>query len=133
VQVHDFNGGIQPSGLFWIVQVPDDALEIEGNTAELNVEHASVIDDFQFLAPGAVPATVSIHMTWIASGDLEHFQPQSSDPTDPTNFAAEFRPAIATGKFSGSALGFSFAAKASSEGIFAEMGRERNGLFLQNK
>jgi len=133
VQVHDFNGGIQPSGLFWIVQVPDDALEIEGQTAELHVEHASVIDDFQFLAPGGVPATVSIHMTWTATGAVEHFQPQSSDPTDPANFTADFRPATATGRFSGSELGFSFTATGSSEGIFAEMGHERNGLFLQNK
>lgn len=133
MQLLDFNGAIQPSGLFWIVQVPDDALEIEDQTAELNVEHASVIDDFQFFAPGGVPATVSIHMTWTASGAVEHFQPQSSDPTDPTNFAAEFRPAIATSKFSGSELGFSFTANASSEGIFAEMGHERNGLFLQHK
>lgn len=115
------------------MQVPDDALEIEDQTAELHVEHASVIDDFQFFAPGGVPATVNIHMTWTASGPVEHFQPQSSDPTDPTNFAGEFRPAVATGEFSGSELGFSFTATGSSEGIFAEMGHERNGLFLQNK
>jgi hypothetical protein len=43
VQLHDFNGGIQQSGLFWIVQVPDDALKIEGLTAKLHVENASVI------------------------------------------------------------------------------------------
>jgi hypothetical protein len=133
VQLHDFFGGIQPSGLFWIVQVPDDALEIEDDTAELNVEHASVLDDFQFLAPSAVPATVSIHMKWTATGAVEHFVPQSSDPTDPTNFAAEFRQAVATGTFSGSELGFSFTANASSEGVFAEFGHERNGLFLKRK
>jgi len=115
------------------VQVPDDALEIEGQTAELHVEHASVIDDFQFFAPGGVPATVSIHMTWTASGPVQDFEPQSTDPTDPTNFDGEFRPAVATGKFSGSELGYSFTATASSEGIFAEMGREQNGLFLQKK
>ena len=131
MQLHDFNGGIQPSGLFWIVQVPDDALEIEGHTAELNVEHASVIDDFQFLAPGAVPATVSIHMKWTASGDVHHHEPGSSDPTDPTNFDGDFRAAIATGTFSGSELGFSFTSRASSESTFAEMGHERNGVFLR--
>lgn len=132
-QLHDFTGSIQPSGLFWIVQAPDDALEIEGDTAELNVEHASVIDDFQFLAPGGVPGTVSIHVTWTAAGAEEPFQPQSSDPTDPTNFAAEFRPAVAKVTFSGSELGFSFSGSASSEGVFAEMGHERNGVFLQMK
>jgi hypothetical protein len=130
VQLHDFNGGIQPSGLFWVVQVPDDALEIEGHTAELNVEHASVIDDFQFLAPGAVPATVSIHMKWTASGDVHHHEPGSSGSTDPTNFDGDFRTATATGTFSGSELGFSFTGSASSETTFAEMGHERNGVFL---
>jgi len=113
------------------VQVPDDALEIEGQTAELNVEHASVIDDFQFFAPGGVPGTVSIHMKWTASGDVHHHEPGSSDPTDPTNFEGEFRPATATGTFSGSELGFSFTASASSESTFAEMGDERNGMFLK--
>jgi hypothetical protein len=133
VQFHDFNGGIQPSGLFWIVQVRDDALKIEGDTAELNVEHASVVDDFQFFGTDFVPATVSIHMTWTASGDVHHHEPGSSDPTDPSNFDGDFRPAIATGSFSGSELGFSFTASASSESTFAEMGHERNGLFLQTK
>ena len=131
MQLHDFNGGIQPSGLFWIVQVPDDALEIEGQTAELNVEHASVIDDFQFFAPGGVPGTVSIHMKWTASGDVHHHEPGSLDRTDPSNFEGEFRPATATGTFSGSELGFSFTASASSESTFAEMGDERNGMFLK--
>jgi len=110
--------------------VPDDALEIEGHTAKLNVEHASVIDDFQFLAPGGVPGTVSIHMTWTASGDVHHHEPGSSGPTDPANFDGDFRTATATGTFSGSELGFSFNGSASSATTFAEMGQERNGVFL---
>jgi hypothetical protein len=130
VQLHDFNGGIRQSGIFWIVQVADDALKIEGLTAKLHVENASVIDDFQFLSPGGVPATVSFDMTWTASGPVMHFQPQSSDSTDPANFAAEFRLATATGTFSGSESGFSFTGTGSSEGVFAEMGTERNGFFL---
>lgn len=131
MQLHDFNGGIQPSGLFWIVQVPDDALEIEGNTAELNVEHASVVDDFQFFGADFVPATVSIHMKWTATGDVHKHEPGSSAPTDPAHFDGNFRPAVATGSFSGSELGFSFTASASSESTFAEMGDERNGVFLK--
>ena len=105
MQLHDFNGGIQPSGLFWIVQVPDDALKMEGLTAKLHVENASVIDDFQFFAPGGVPATVSFDITW-------------------------FRLATATGSFSGSESGFSFTGQGSSTGVFAEMGTELNGFFL---
>jgi hypothetical protein len=138
VQLHDLNGGIQPSGLFWIVQVPDDALKIEGLTVTLHVENASVIDDFSFLRPGGVPATVSFDMTWTAIGEVMHFRPQSTDPTDPANFAAEFRLARMTGSFSGSEAGFSFTGTGTAEGIatgnpdgsFAEMGTEQNGFFL---
>ena len=131
MQLHDFNGGIQPSGLFWIVQVPDNALDIEGDTAELNVQHASVLDDFQFFGPVFVPATVSIHMKWTATGDVHEHEPGSSGPTDPAHFDGDFRPAVATGTFSGSELGFAFTARASSESTFAEMGHERNGVFLK--
>jgi hypothetical protein len=70
-------------------------------------------------------------MKWTASGDVHHHEPGSSDPTDPTNFEGEFRPATAKGTFSGSELGFSFTASASSESTFAEMGDERNGMFLK--
>ncbi len=132
VQLHDFNGGIQPSGLFWIVQIPDDALKVEGLTAKLHVVNAPVIDDFQFFAPGGVAATVSYDITWTASGAVQHFQPQSSDPMDPSNFAAEFRSAVATISFTGTEAGFTVTGTGTSDGIFAEMGTERNGSFLQN-
>jgi hypothetical protein len=78
-----------------------------------------------------VPATVSIHMKWTARGDVHEHEPGASGPTDPAHF--DFRLAVATGTFSGSELGFSFTGSASSEGVFAEMGHERNGLFLQSK
>jgi len=132
VQLHDFNGGVQPSGLFWIVQVPDDALKVEGLTAKLHVVNAPVIDDFQFFAPGGVAATVSYDITWTASGAVQHFQPQSSDLMDPSNFAAEFRAAVATISFTGTEAGFTVTGTGTSDGIFAEMGTERNGSFLQN-
>jgi hypothetical protein len=116
----------------WIVQVPDNALTVHGSTARLHVENATVIDDFQFFAPGGVSATVSFDMTWTAQGSVMHFRPQSTDPTDPTNFAGEFRMATAIGSFSGSEAGFTFSnAAGSSDGVFAEMGTERNGFFLQ--
>lgn len=131
-QLHDFNGGIRASGLFWVVQVPDDALKLEGLTAKLHVENAPVIDDFQFFAPGGVAATVSYDITWTASGEVQQFRPQSSDPMDPSNFAAQFRPAVATISFTGSEAGFTVKGTGTSEGIFAEMGTERNGFFLRN-
>lgn len=131
MQLHDFNGGIQPSGLFWIVQVPADALKLEGLTAKLHVVNAPVIDDFQFFAPGGVAATVTYDIIWTASGEMQHFRPLSNDPMDPANFAGEFRSAVATISFTGTEAGFTVHGSGTSEGIFAEMGTERNGSFLQ--
>ncbi len=93
-----------------------------------------VIDSFTFLGENPVPATVSFDMTWTAVGKRYHFKPGSDDPTDPTNFDGKFRQAVATGSFSGSNTdGFSFTSDpgASSEGIFAEIGIERNGSYLK--
>ena len=132
-QLHDFNPGIAASGLFWTIRVPDSALTIKGSIARLHVD-ASLVDTFTFLGPGPYAnATVSFDVTWTSSGKMTHFVPGSLDPTDPTSFAAEFRDATAIGSFSGSnEMGFSFTAShASSEEIFARMGTERNGSFLQ--
>jgi hypothetical protein len=122
--------------LFWTLRVPDSALTFSRNlkTAHLHVEDMPVVDSFTFLGENSVPATVSFDMTWKAVGKRSHFKPGSNDPTDPTNFDGKFRQAVATGTFSGSnADGFSFTSDpgASSEGIFAEIGIERNGSFLK--
>jgi hypothetical protein len=51
--------------------------------------------------------------------------------TDPASFLAQSAPARAEATISGSELGFAFRSdSASSDRGFAELGRERNGLFL---
>lgn len=101
----------------------------------LHVENVSVTDgSFFFLPPPTdIPSTVSFDIMWTAFGKVRHLRPSSSEPTDPTNFAGEFRFATATGSLSGrhSDCGFTFESPdATSEGLFAEMGTERNGVFL---
>jgi hypothetical protein len=142
--VHDFNGGIAPSGLFWTLRVPDSALSISpnGKKARVHVENIDVVDDLQIFGGANVPSKVSFDITWTAKGPRHHYKPGSSDPTDPSNFDGKFRLAVATGTFSGSnADGFSFTTDgvASSAEVsdvfgipgFAEMGIERNGSFLR--
>jgi hypothetical protein len=52
-------------------------------------------------------------------------------PTDPAAFLGQFAPARAEATISGSELGFAFRSdSASSDRGFAELGRERNGMFL---
>lgn len=87
-----------------------------------------------FLGDHPVQGTVSFEVTWTANGPVRHLTPGSSDPTDPTNLAAEFRDAIPTATFSGSnADGFSFTGSATGDGnIFSEFGHEQNGSFLNH-
>jgi hypothetical protein len=133
--VHDFNADIADSGLFWTIQIPDQALLVSknGKSATLHLEDVSVIDSFVFLGENSVPATVTFDITWTGSGARHHFKPGSDDPTDPTNFNGKFRFGVATGTFSGSnsdAFSFTSDPGASSEGVFAEIGTESNGLFI---
>jgi hypothetical protein len=54
-QVHDLNPGITPNGVFWIVQVPDDAVEISGDTLTIHLKNVSLMDQFFFPGgPGKV-------------------------------------------------------------------------------
>jgi hypothetical protein len=134
--VHDFNGGILPSGLFWVVELPDDAFRVshDGRRATLRAEQVPVVDSFQFGGPLSVPATVSMNVTWEATGDRQPRGKGSAVPaTDPAAFVASFATARSTASFSGSELGFSFRSDpgASTDRTFAEMGAERNGVFLR--
>jgi hypothetical protein len=130
--VHDFEPGIAPSGLFWTIPIPESAITRHGQSITYSLTNAPTPDFFVFLGGHSVPGTVSFSVTWTAASGVRHLTPGSSDPTDPTNFAAEFRDALPTATFSGSnADGFSFSGSAGPEGnLFSEFGHEQNGVFL---
>jgi len=132
--VNDFNGGVQPSGLFWIVQLPDSAFRVshDGRRATLEAKDVSVLDSFQFGGSNLVPATVSFTVRWDATeGGQRRGRGRTVSPTDPAAFLGDFAPARSTASFSGTELGFSFrSTTATSDGGYAELGPERNGIFL---
>lgn len=133
--MHDFNPGILPSGLFWVVQLPKDAFRVshDGRRATLEAEDVCVLDSFQFLGPNSIAASVSFTVRWEATGPRERRGSGTAvPPTDPAAFLGRFAPARATGSFSGSEVGFSFRSNpgADTDGTFAELGPERNGVFL---
>ena len=133
--MHDFNGGVQPSGLFWIVELPEDAIHVSNNgrRAGVHAEDVPVLDSFHFGGPTSIPATVTYSIEWEATGPaVERGSKGNPAATDPAAFRGEFAPAIATGSFSGRELAFSFKADpdTSSSRGYAELGRERNGIFL---
>ena len=131
--MHDFNPGILPSGLFWVVQLPRDAFRVsdDGRRATLEAEDVCVLDSFQLLGPTSVAASVSFTVRWRATGPRERRGSGTAVPaTDPAAFLGRFAPARATGVFSGAEVGFGFTGRGTTEGTFAELGPERNGVFL---
>ena len=135
MQVHDNNGGILLSGLFWTVELPNGAFRVSrnGRRAIVEARNVPVIDTFQFASPFLVPATVSFRVEWDATGAPEPLGFGSAVPaTDPGAFLGMLAPARSTGQFSGAELGFSFASRpgASTDLGYAEIGTERNGVFL---
>jgi Domain of unknown function (DUF4440) len=135
--VHDFNPGITPNGVFWIVQIPDDAVQITGDTLTIHLQNIAVNDQLHFPGgTGNAPATVSFDITYTKSGMPRRVRPTSSDPLSPFTWAGKMWMATNTGTFSAAYNDGSFAATGSfsSSGNFGEMGTERNGSFAaENK
>ena len=133
-QVHDFNGGILASGLFWTVPAEDRDLQVSrsGRRAVLEMHDVPVLDSFQFFGRSQVPATISCRVEWEATGA---FVPRGSgravEPTDMAAFLGHIAPARSRGWFEGEEWGFSFESRhATTAGGWAQLGQVRNGDFL---
>ena len=134
-QVHDFNGGIVASGLFWTLPVERTDLRVsrDGRTAVLRVSDLPVIDSFAFFGPNQTPASVSFRIEWRAAGEFaDHGSGSTVAATDPAAFLGQLAPATSTATFEGSELGFSFRSDpgVSTARGYAQVGRERNGVYL---
>lgn len=141
-QLHDFSPGILPSGLFWIVKVPDSAVQIspDGSTLHIHLEQVPLIDALTF-PPGTgngitvfptIPATATFDVTYTKTGNHRHIRPTSRDPVSPFNWEGEMWDATNSGTVSViRADGFSASGSFSSSGNFGEMGTERNGSFVR--
>jgi hypothetical protein len=141
-QVHDFNPGIGSNGLFWIVQVPDDAVTVTDDTLTISLTNVPVVDQFMFpggaasnLGTAGVAATVSFDVTYTKSGSPRQVLPTSADPLSPFNWAGRMWTATNSGTFSVAYDDGSFSAQGSfsSSGNFGEMGTERNGSFVRRE
>ena len=104
-----------------------------GSEATVRATDVPVLDQFQFMGPSLVPATVSIQVHWEAIGAVRSIGSGNTvPPNDPAAFLGQFARARAVGSFSGSELGFRFQSDpgVSSDRGYAELGHERNGVFL---
>ena len=132
-RVHDLNPGILPNGLYWTAQLPEDAFEMhhDGRVARLRLREYPLVDIFDG-GSLAIAAQVNIDVRWRATSDpVERGAGKGVDPTSPAAFIGHFAEASCTGRMSGVETGFSFkTGELTAAGFFAEMGWERNGVFL---
>jgi hypothetical protein len=116
-----------------VVELPASAFRVSdgGRRATLEAEDVAVVDSFQFLGQNNVAATVSFEVEWRATGPFRRRgSGREVPPTDPAAFLGRLARARSVGSFSGSQVGFSFTARGDTDRGFAELGRERNGVFL---
>jgi hypothetical protein len=152
-QVHDFSPWTSPNGLFWIVKVPDTAVQISpgGNTLTIHLENVPVVDAFSF--PPPVPTNIASDEVNISPyelirartsfdiaytktpGTARGIRPSTDDPLSPLNWAGKMWDATNSGSFSVAYDDGTFSASGTfgSSGNFGEMGTERNGFFVHHE
>jgi hypothetical protein len=131
-QAHDFNPGIEPSGLFWTTPIERGSVrvDVEDGSASLHLANQDVEDYgnvVNALKDGpSVPATVSVDASWgNGSGDDLEVAVRNGRQT----FRGEYVRNTASLVWSASESGFAFQSDPLASG-FAEVGRERNGVFF---
>ena len=135
MQIHDFNGGVAPSGRFWTVPIPEDSVVVspDGRQLTVVVQDLPLENDILRPVPNTVPATASFRIEWRGKKARKRRGRGLTVPaTDPAAFLGRFRKAKATATFSGAIDGFSFQTDVASPATsrFALVGNERNGVFL---
>jgi hypothetical protein len=134
-----------PNGLFWIVKVPDSAVQITDNTLMIHLVDVPTVDAFTFPPPPQdvpgispfqlIPAKVSFDIIYTKTGNPRRIRPASDDPLSPLNWAGTMSDATNSGSFSLTYNDGTFSASGSfdSSGNFGEMGTERNGFFANHE
>jgi hypothetical protein len=131
-QIHDFDAGIQPSGLFWTVRIPDDAVHVDlaTGTAEMHVRDLEVCDYYNIpnaLKKGASqPATISFDVYWEKPTAVDEIV--NADQ----GFAGTFLEVTSALVWSAKTANFAFVSDpaSTSTSMFARIGYEANGRFL---
>lgn len=134
VQVHDFEPGIKPSGLFWTIPIPPSAVEIapDAGTARYRMTGVAVPDFHDFLnaispSPASRPGHVSFDVAWARAGDRQSIRDETF------GFTGTYIPSSATVAFAAAddGTGVVYASDPGGQTVVsAGVGRERNGVFF---
>ena len=134
IQLHDFNPGIEPSGLFWTIAMDDDAFHARprAGKARFKVRHLAIPDFGSFANsvspdPTTVPAHVSFDMRWLGGGARSHIRDAAF------GFAGDYVAGDIRIRFSARDDGTGVIYRSDPDGqatIGGGVGRERNGVFF---
>lgn len=103
-----------------------------GKSASLKLEKLAMPDTLFFANNVSLAATVDVDVKWEATSDFAKYGGGSSAPADdPSAFEGKFAEAKCAGKISGVETGFWFrSGQLSSDTFYADMGWEKNGVYL---
>jgi hypothetical protein len=133
-QVHDFEPGIAPSGLFWTLPIDRSAIDVDADdgTARFQAEDVAVSDFgnfFNAISPSPspqIPSHVSFDVRWAGGG------PRQTIRDAVFGFSGKFVAGPATVTFSASNDGgvVYTSESAGQNTILSGVGHERNGRFF---
>ncbi len=131
-QVHDFNPGIRPSGLFWTTPIERGSVRVNLGDGSASLHLADEdIEDYHDVVNAlkdgpSKPAKVSVDVSW--TGDADDERVKIRNPR--LRFRGEYVRNKATLVWSASEAGFRFNSNPMTSG-FATIGHERNGVFFR--
>ncbi len=131
-QIHDFNPGLAPNGVFWTIRIPNENVEVDLDdaTASMHLSEAEIRDFFSlsnFFSGGkSIHADASFHINWSGVTKRVHLHDEQN------KFDAHVIEDTASMAWSAEEEGFKFVSdpEDTSTSIFAEIGSERNGVFF---
>ncbi len=116
------------------MEIPDDSFTVngDGSGARLRVNDLPIPDTFFFSNNVSVAAEIDLDVRWRATAaPVTRGFGNTVPPDDFGAFLGEFSDASARGTGGGRETGFSFTTGSlTASGFFAELGYERNGVFL---
>lgn len=133
-EIHDFHPPIAPSGLFWVVSVPDGALTFSGDGSSFTLEmrNVTVIDQPRFPALDSIgtPARMSFKLVGKSTGEPVKYE----DASKHFRFTGTRASCQLEAQVEVPSIGFSWKSDplSTSKSDFAIMGEEVNGRYYDS-
>ena len=134
-QLHDFEPGIAPNGVFWTVPVPPDSVQVSpgAGTARFRMTDVAVPDygDFFSAVTGgpAVPGRVSFDVRWSGDGGRTTVRDAANGFVETL---VEGTASVSWSATNANGYRYETTGASSQTTLYAAVGHERNGVFLRS-